>query len=78
MHASRPAPVTASASPLSPELAILDDDVEFTRFTRQTLALDGRHMAESSLRIGGMHCAACASSVDSWQDLIAGDRLQSM
>ena len=64
MPALRPAAMPASASLLSAELAILDDDIEFARFTRQTLAPNGRQLAESSLRIGGMHCAACASSVE--------------
>ena len=54
----------AGASPLSPELAVLDDAAEFARFTRKTLAPDGRLLAESSLRIGGMHCAACATIVE--------------
>ena len=54
----------ASASLLSAQLAILDDDIELARFTRQTVAPNGRQWAESSLRIGGMHCAACASSVE--------------
>ena len=61
MPASRLAAMPASASPLSAALAILDDDIEFTRCTRQPLAPNGRQWAESSLRIGGMHCAARAT-----------------
>ncbi len=45
--------------------AVLDDAAESARFTRWTAARDGAPAsAESSLRIGGMHCAACASSIE--------------
>ena len=39
--------------------ALLDDPLEQAQFTRWRDAL-----AESSLRIGGMHCAACAGTVE--------------
>ena len=39
--------------------AVLDDEVETLRFTR--VQADA---AESALRIGGMHCAACASTIE--------------
>ena len=45
----------ASPSVLPSDLAVLDDDVERARFTRETIAPGGRHMAESSLRVAGMH-----------------------
>ena len=43
---------------------MLDDELELARFTRWTAGRDGRRTAESSLRIGGMHCAACAGVVE--------------
>ena len=42
---------------------LLDDPVERDRFTRWTAHGDTR-VAESSLRIGGMHCAACAGQIE--------------
>jgi Cu2+-exporting ATPase len=44
--------------------AILDDAAELARFTRWSEPKDGRRIAESSLRIGGMHCAACATAIE--------------
>ena len=54
----------ASPSVLPSDLAVLDDDVERARFTHETIAPGGRRMAESSLRVAGMHCAACATTVE--------------
>lgn len=43
----------------------LDDPVELERFTRwEPTAAGATRVAESSLRIGGMHCAACADTVE--------------
>ena len=62
--------------PAPPDLAVLDDDVEIARFTRTTTgsasgatvmagALPGAvRTGESSLRIGGMRCSACATLVE--------------
>jgi len=50
--------------PTAPQLAVLDDDVEVARFTREAVAPGGQLIAESSLRIGGMHCAGCADLVE--------------
>ncbi len=44
--------------------ALLDDALETARFTRQLPATEGLGVAESSLRIGGMHCAACAGTLE--------------
>ena len=49
---------------VAPQLAVLDDDVELARFTREAMAPGGQRIAESSLRIGGMHCAACATTIE--------------
>jgi Cu2+-exporting ATPase len=43
--------------------AILDDELESSRFTRWATNGDGVRTGESALRIGGMHCAACAGIV---------------
>ena len=45
-------------------MAVLDDEVEYARFTRWTSTEDGQRTAESSLRVGGMHCAACAATIE--------------
>ena len=54
------------AAPLmaSIESAIVDDAIELARFTRWSELPGGRRIAESDLRIGGMHCAACATSIE--------------
>jgi Cu2+-exporting ATPase len=43
--------------------ASLDDPSELAGFTRWDVRGDGR-IAESSLRIAGMHCAACAGTIE--------------
>ncbi len=51
--------------PLNPSAAgVLDDEVEFARFTRFSVEGTGPRIAESSLRVTGMHCAACATLVE--------------
>ncbi len=45
-------------------LAVLDDPVEQSRFTRYRTDAQGLTEADSSLRISGMHCAACAGLVE--------------
>lgn len=44
--------------------AVLDDALECARFTRWLPGREGARSAESSLRIGGMRCAACAGLVE--------------
>jgi Cu2+-exporting ATPase len=48
----------------APATALLDDAAELARFTRWLPARDGRRTGESSLRLGGMHCAACAGLIE--------------
>ena len=55
---ARPAANTAAG------VAVLDDPVELRRFTRYSASADGAEQADSSLRIGGMHCAACAGLIE--------------
>lgn len=45
-------------------LAVLDDECEIGRFSRWSVSDSGERVAESFLRIGGMHCAACATTVE--------------
>jgi Cu2+-exporting ATPase len=58
--------VIPAVSPSAPsgDPDILDDPLERDRFTRWLDAGNGARVAESSLRIGGMHCAACADTVE--------------
>jgi P-type Cu2+ transporter len=44
--------------------AIIDDPIEHGRFTRWVVGEHGERLGESSLQIGGMHCAACAGIVE--------------
>ena len=44
--------------------AVMDDPAELDAFTRWDNEASGSRIAESSLRIGGMHCAACAGTIE--------------
>ena len=46
------------------QVTVLDDEVEAAQFTRWTSLANGRRLGESSLRIGGMHCTACAATIE--------------
>ena len=56
--------VAVDLRPRAPDVAVLDDELEYARFTRWLPAESGQRTAESSLRVGGMHCAACASTIE--------------
>jgi Cu2+-exporting ATPase len=43
---------------------LVDDPLEQGRFTRWIVHADGSRLAESSLRLGGMHCSACAGLIE--------------
>ena len=49
--------------PIAPA-SVLDDQIELARFTRWVPGPAGLRTAESSLRIGGMHCTACATLIE--------------
>jgi Cu2+-exporting ATPase len=49
---------------LAADLAVLDDPVEQRRFTRFSTGPSGQTLADSALRISGMHCAACAGLIE--------------
>jgi Cu2+-exporting ATPase len=46
------------------ELAAVDDPIERQRFTRWVQQPSGERLAESSLQLGGLHCAACAGLIE--------------
>ena len=45
-------------------LDIVDDPLEFGRFTRWVSDAAGERRAESALQLAGMHCAACAGLIE--------------
>jgi Cu2+-exporting ATPase len=47
-----------------PSSGIVDDPLEFGRFTRWVSGPAGERRAESSLQLAGMHCAACAGLIE--------------
>jgi Cu2+-exporting ATPase len=51
-------------APGSVPAAVLDDPLELDAFTRWEGPAGRQGVAESALRIGGMHCAACAATVE--------------
>ncbi len=68
--------VTADDIAVPPGLAaglqVLDDECEIGRFSRWRVTEGGQRVAESALRIGGMHCAACATAVEQALAGVAG------
>ena len=52
------------AEPARPAVCVLDDPVELRRFTRFATDAAGERIADSSLRISGMQCAACAGLIE--------------
>ncbi len=57
-------PLPHPTAAASAELAVLDDPVEQRRFTRYRVGVDGVAVADSSLRVSGMYCAACAGIIE--------------
>jgi Cu2+-exporting ATPase len=53
----------STAKPSSP-LAVVDDPIEQGRFTRWVVGAAGEKLAESSLQLAGMHCAACSGIIE--------------
>ena len=62
--------VTA-ANPNAP-LAVVDDPLEQGRFTRWVVGPSGEKLAESSLQLAGMHCAACSGIIEQALARVAG------
>ena len=64
-------PIVATAdAPLS----VLDDPIEQGRFTRWISGAHGERLAESSLQLGGMHCAACSGLIEQALQRVQGVR----
>ena len=53
---------SAAASPA--DAAVLDDPLEQQRFTRWSTDRNGQRVAESTLRLSGMYCTACAGIIE--------------
>ena len=64
MLAAATGTVADDLRPPPPDVAVLDDELEYAHFTRWLPPASGLRTAESSLRVGGMHCAACASTIE--------------
>ncbi len=56
----------------SDALEVLDDPVEQRRFTRFHTDAAGQAVADSALRISGMHCAACAGLIEQAVQRVGG------
>ncbi|MGM9491278.1 heavy metal translocating P-type ATPase [Ideonella sp. YS5] len=54
------------------DLAVLDDPIEQQGSTRWETAPGGRRIAETSLVLGGMHCAACAGIIEAALSDVSG------
>jgi Cu2+-exporting ATPase len=60
-----PRALTASVAAMGgSRVSVVDDPVELDDFTRWETTARGSRVAESSLRIAGMHCAACAGTIE--------------
>ncbi|MEK8032827.1 cation-translocating P-type ATPase [Ideonella sp. DXS29W] len=66
-----PALAVTPADP-DPALATLDDPIEQQACTRWLTDPQGRRSADTSLLIGGMHCAACAGIIESALQAVPG------
>ena len=67
-----PGAVPAVGPAAADALAVLDDPVEQRRFTRFRTDGSGQSVADSSLRISGMHCAACAGLIEQAVQRVGG------
>ena len=63
---------TAGAAINAPSSSVLDDPTELDAFTRWEKEGDDKRVAESSLRIAGMHCAACAVTIEQTLNQVPG------
>ncbi len=66
-----PAAIVALTETTTP---IVDDPLELGRFTRWVVDAQGERLGESSLQIGGMHCAACAGLIEDALGRVEGVR----
>ncbi len=59
-------------------MTVLDDPVEHSRSTRWVLGARGERLAETSLQLSGLHCAACSGIVESALVAVHGVRSASV
>ena len=59
-----PLALALAQASLGDDLAVLDDPLAQRRFSRYSADAAGERIADSSLRISGMHCAACAGLIE--------------
>jgi Cu2+-exporting ATPase len=64
----------ATAASADAPLSVLDDPIEQGRFTRWISGAQGERLAESSLQLGGMHCAACSGLIEQALQQVDGVR----
>lgn len=64
----------ATADPSYAVLDVLDDPLEQGRFTRWVVGPSGERLAESSLQLAGMHCAACSGIIEAALQGVSGVR----
>ena len=64
--------VTATAAHAA--LNVLDDPIEQGRFTRWVVGPQGERLAESSLQLAGMYCAACSGIIEDALQAVPGVR----
>ncbi len=57
------ATIATAAVPNEP-LTVVDDPIEQGRFTRWVVGSGGERLAESSLQLAGMYCAACSGIIE--------------
>jgi Cu2+-exporting ATPase len=53
-----------TALPTDSPLAVVDDPIERSLWTRWVVGPSGEQLAESSLQLAGLHCAACAGIIE--------------
>ena len=58
------APTLAPAGTATDELSVVDDPLEQGQFTRWVAGAGGMRLAESSLQLSGLHCAACSGIIE--------------
>jgi len=67
-----PNPALRPAAPQADATEVLDDPLEHGRFTRWVSGEHGERLAESSLLLSGLHCAACAGIIEGALRGVAG------
>ena len=64
--------VSAAPPPFDATLAVLDDPAEFGGCTRWLQGASGRPLAETTLALSGLHCAACSGLIEQALHAVGG------